>query len=375
MSDAVPDAGPAYAEALGRCPVARVDEVLGGFWAVLGHDALVEAALATDTFSNVVPFFKTRRPPLECDPPEHRIYRRLLNPYFSRERVAAMEAPLRRDAAEVIDTLVAAGAGDFAGEFSHPFPTRALCLLLDLPADDWRVIADWGRRVDEIGGQTPPGSPERIAVGEELRPYVTELIERRRQDPGDDVVSCLVRGDPELPPLDDEMLVGIVMMFISAGHNTTTSAIGNAVLRLARDEPLQKRLRARPGLLPGFVEEVVRLDAPQQAMRRIAVHDTELGGRRIAAGDYVWLVFGSATLDAGPAELDPERAPNRHVGFGRGIHQCIGAPLARLEVRIALEELLARTASFSLGGPVARPAWPRLGVDRLPLAFTPVEAA
>ena len=92
---------------------------------------------------------------------------------------------------------------------------------------------------------------------------------------------------------------------------------------------------------------------------------------RIEAGDYVWLVFGSATLDAGPAELDPERSPNRHVGFGRGIHQCIGAPLARLEVRIALEELLARTSSFSLAGPVARPAWPRLGVDRLPLAFTP----
>ena len=147
---------------------------------------------------------------------------------------------------------------------------------------------------------------------------MTELIERRRLEPGDDVVSCLVRGDPELPRLDDETLVGIVMMFISAGHNTTTSAIGNAVLRLARDAELQSRLRARLELVPGFVEEVVRLDAPQQAMRRIATRENELGGRRIAAGDYVWLVFGSATLDAGPAELDPERSPNRHVGFGEG---------------------------------------------------------
>lgn len=341
---------------------------------MLGHDELVEAALATDTFSNVVPFFKTRRPPLECDPPEHRIYRRLLNPYFSRERTAAMDLPLRRDAAEMIHALVAAGTGDFAVEFSHPFPTRALCLLLDLPRDDWRLINDWSLRVDEIGGQSPPGSPERIAVGEELRPYMIELIELRRREPGDDVVSRLVRGDPELPPLDDETLVGIVMMFISAGHNTTTSAIGNVVLRLARDEALQSRLRARPELVPGLVEEVVRLDAPQQAMRRIATRDTELGGRRIAAGDYVWLVFGSATLDAGPAELDPERSPNRHVGFGRGIHQCIGAPLARLEVRIAVEELLTRTSSFSVSGPLARPAWPRLGVDRLPLAFSPADA-
>ena len=148
---------------------------------------------------------------------------------------------------------------------------------------------------------------------------MTALIEERRRKPGDDVVSCLVRGDPELPPLDDDMLVGIVMMFISAGHNTTTSAIGNAVLRLARDPELQSRVRDDPELIPAFVEEVVRIDAPQQAMRRIATIDTELGGRQIAAGDFVWLVFGSANLDPAaidrPTELDLERAPNRHVGL------------------------------------------------------------
>ena len=363
----------AYAEARSRCPVARVDEILGGFWAVLDHDLLVEATLATGTFSNVVPFFNTRRPPLECDPPEHTVYRRMLNPYFSRERMAALEEPLRRFAGEMIDELLAAGRGDFATAFSHPFPTRALCLLLAAPDDDWHLINDWSYRVDEVGGQSPPGSPERIAVGEELRPYMAALIEERRRKPGDDVVSCLVRGDPELPALDDDMLVGIVMMFISAGHNTTTSAIGNAVLRLARDPELQSRLRDDPELVPAFAEEVVRIDAPQQAMRRIATADTELGGRQIAAGDFVWLVFGSANLDPSaierPTDFDLSRTPNRHVGFGRGIHQCIGAPLARLEVRVALEELLARTSSFRVDGAVTRPGWPRLGVDRLPLVL------
>jgi cytochrome P450 len=338
---------------------------------VLDHDLLVQATLATGTFSNVVPFFKTRRPPLECDPPEHTVYRRMLNPYFSRERMAALEEPLRRFAGEMIDELLVEGSTDFASAFSHPFPTRALCLLLALPDDDWQLINEWSRRVDEVGGQSPPGSPERIAVGEELRPFMTSLIEERRRNPGDDVVSCLVRGDPELPPLDDDTLVGIVMMFISAGHNTTTSAIGNAVLRLARYPALQSELRGSPGLIPAFVEEVVRIDAPQQAMRRVATTDTELGGRRIAAGDFVWLVFGAANLDAAaidrPTELDLRRAPNRHVGFGRGIHQCIGAPLARVEIRVALEELLNRTSSFHLDGEITRPAWPRLGVDRLPL--------
>jgi cytochrome P450 len=169
------------------------------------------------------------------------------------------------------------------------------------------------------------------------------------------------------------------MMFISAGHNTTTSAIGNAVLRLARDPELQRRLRDDPELIPAFVEEVVRIDAPQQAMRRIAMSETELGGQQIAAGDFVWLVFGSANLDPAaidrPTAFDLARAPNRHVGFGRGIHHCMGAPLARLEVRVALGELLARTSSFCVDGDVTRPDWPRLGVDKLPLLLTAAAAS
>ena len=189
---------------------------------------------------------------------------------------------------------------------------------------------------------------------------MTALIEERRRNPGDDVVSALVRGDPELPPLDDEMVVGIVMMFISAGHNTTTSAIGNAVLRLARDGELQSRLRADPELDPGVREEVVRVDAPQQAMRRIA---TSRHRARRARQSRPATSSGSSSESANldPAaferagELDLERSPNRHVGFGRGIHLCIGAPLARLELRVALEELLARTSSFELDGEVVAP--------------------
>ncbi len=344
--DGVEDASSAYAGVRERCPVARVDEVLGGFWAVLDHASLVQASLATSTFSNVVPFFKTRRPPLECDPPEHTFYRRLLNPYFSVERLDEMAEHLRHFALELLEPLLATGTGDFAESFSHPFPTRALCLLLDLPDADWRLISDWSKRVDEVGGQSPPGSPERIAVGEELRPYMTSLIRRRRAQPGNDVVSGLVHGDPGLEPLDDEAILGIVMMLITAGHNTTTSAIGNAVVRLARDANLQERVRREPALIPALVEESIRIDAPQQAMRRIARGDTELGGRRISAGEFVWLVFGSANLDPSaverPTELDLERSPNRHVGFGRGIHLCVGAPLARLEVRASPSKSCSR---------------------------------
>jgi cytochrome P450 len=349
--------------------------MLGGFWAVLDHDLIIQAALDTATFSNVVPFFKTIRPPLECDPPEHTAYRRMLNPYFAQAAMRSLDEPLRRSARELLEPLAARGSCDFAQEFSHPFPTRALCLLLAVPEEDWRLINDWALRVDEVGGQTAPGSPERLAVGEELRPYMTDLIESRRARPGDDVVSALAAGDPELPPLGDETILGIVMMLLSAGHNTTTSAIGNTVLRLARDSELQRVVRKDPELVPALVEEVVRVDAPQQAMRRIATRDTELGGRRIAAGDWVWLVFGSGNLDPtaidDPAEVRIERKPNRHLGFGRGIHQCVGAPLARLEVRVALELLFELTSDVQLAGPIMRPEWPRLGVGSLPLSLTP----
>jgi cytochrome P450 len=370
-TNAAADVGSAYSDLGARCPVARVDGVLGGFWAVLSHDDLVAAALDTDAFSNVVPLFGTRRPPLECDPPEHRLYRRLLNPFFSRKRMEALEGPVRRYAVEMIDPMVRSGEADFAQRLALPFPTRVLCRLLGAPDADWEIVNRWGAAVDRLGGQSPPGSPERLAAGAEIEPYMIDLIRQRREDPGDDIVSGLIHGDPDLPPLDDEPLLGIVMMLLSAGHNTTASALGNLVHRIARDGSLQTRLRADTASITAAVEESVRLDAPQQAMRRVATRDTELGGRAIAAGDWVWLVFGSANVDPAafpsPTSFDLDRSPNRHVGFGRGIHLCVGAPLARLQVRVVVEELLGRTSAVELAGPSRRADWPRLGFTSLPI--------
>jgi cytochrome P450 len=170
-------------------------------------------------------------------------------------------------------------------------------------------------------------------------------------------------------------VIGLVLLLVSAGHNTTTSGIGNLILRLARDPDLQAYLRQHPERIPDAVEETLRIDAPQQAMRRVAKRDTELGGRAIRAGEYVWMSFGSANVDARhwdePGEFQIDRADKRHVGFGRGIHQCIGAPLARLEMRVVAEELLARTESFSIAGEVVRRPWPRMGVKSMPLHMVP----
>jgi cytochrome P450 len=198
-----------------------------------------------------------------------------------------------------------------------------------------------------------------------------KLVEDRRHHPRDDLVSGIIHGDPDLPPLADEAIVGMIMMLLSAGHNTTTSAIGNLVLRIVRDPQLEARLRAEPEMIPVAVEESVRIDAPQQAMRRVATRETEIAGQSISEGEFVWLVFGAANLDQDAIE-DPtsfrlDRGSNRHQGFGRGIHLCLGAPLARMQVRVVIEELLSRCPSIQLVGDVTRPAWPRMGVKSMPV--------
>jgi cytochrome P450 len=374
LNDREPDAVSAYTGARSRCPVARTD-VYGDIWVVLSQELVDEVALDTKTFSNVVPFFGVRRPPLESDPPEHTRYRRWLNPYFGKKRLDALEPRIREAAIEMLDDVVNGGTIDFAAALSHPYPTRVLCMVLGVPDEDWRLINDWSTKVDRVGRQQAPGAKDRVAVGDELHPYMAKLIAQRREQPEDDVVSGLVQAEIDGEPLTQDVIVGIVMLLISAGHNTTTGGIGNAVLRLARDQALQQRLRADPSLIPAAVEEVLRLDAPQQAMRRVATRDADLGGCTIRAGDGVWPVFGAANLDErahhAPAEFRLDRGVNRHSAFGKGIHMCVGAPLARMEMRVVLEELLARTLSFETAGDVRRPEWPRLGVSRLPLRVTP----
>jgi cytochrome P450 len=373
------DVNVAYGSRRASCPVHHSDQLFGGFWAVLSHDAVVDAALDTATFSNVVPLLATRRPPLESDPPEHSTFRRLMNPYFSRDRIKSLEPTVRGFAAEMVDDAIARASIDFATEITYPLPSRVLCAFLGVDDADWKLVNEWEKKISAAVG--PHSSREegaedagRHAATDVLRPYVENLVVSRRLETKDDLVTGLATATVDGQQLDDDFVVGMVMLVITAGHNTTTSALGNSVLALARDHALQQRLRAQPELLPAAIEEWLRLEAPQQSMRRVATKDVELGGHHIAAGERVELVFGAANLDPNvvesPEAFSLERSPNRHLSFGRGIHSCIGAPLARLEIRVLLEELLSRTRHFDLSGSVHRTQWPRLGVQSLPLTLT-----
>lgn len=340
---------------------------------IFAYDDVMAVAADTATFSNVKPSPGPRILPLESDPPQHAFFRGLISGGFSSSRLSGIEVSIRPMAVEMIDAMVAAGSAEFASDFAAKYPTRVLCSFLRLPDDDWEFHHDW---VAELERRTGHGLNEPTESIEEalapVIPYMLQVVAGRRQQPGDDVVSdIIVKGNDA--GLDDIAVTFMGITIMMAGHITTTSGLSNMVLRLAKNEDLQTFLRSNPHRIADFIEESLRLDTPQQNMPRWATTDTEIAGTKIDAGANILVHFGAANVD--PAhwpdadKFDLDRANKRHLAFGRGIHMCVGAPLARMEMRVALEELLARTSRFSIGGQVERITWPRHAVETLPLNF------
>jgi cytochrome P450 len=356
------------------CPAAWVER-MGGFWLVSRYDDVVDIARASDRFNNSGgPQFGTSRPPLEVDRPEHAFFRRVLQPYFARERVETLEPQVRAYVAEMLAPLIDAGEGDLAEALTYPLPARTLCLWLGLPDDEWAHIKGVSEELfrAEEGRGNDPATRERC--NQELydfsRRLVRERIERPR-DPSVDIISGIYGLTDGTSTVTEETCVEIVRLLITAGHNSTTGGLGNSILRVAGEPEIQRRLRAEPDLIPSAVEEFLRLETPVQAMPRWPNEDTELHGRDVRAGEQVMLFWAAANRD--PEQFpDPDRcvldrSPNQHVTFGRGIHRCIGLDLARLEIRVTLQELLGRTAWFELAGEPTRTTFIRQGVSFLPL--------
>lgn len=250
-----------------------------------------------------------------------------------------------------------------------------LCRYLGVPAEDWKTHHEWVMKMAEATGHglMDPDTPIPMELAGQILPYLMALVGQRRAAPDDGVVSGIITGEIGGRALGDFEVIQIITTLMLAGHITTSSGVGNLVVRVARDAELQLFLREHPDRIPDAVEESLRLDTPQQVMPRKCVRDTEIGGETIREGDFVLMSYGSANVDpaawpdAGSFDLD--RADKRHLAFGRGVHLCIGAPMARMEMRIVLEELLARTAGFSVSGGVRRLTWPLLAVEHLPLTF------
>jgi cytochrome P450 len=210
------------------------------------------------------------------------------------------------------------------------------------------------------------------AAAAEFRDYVVSLIEERRREPRDDLVTRLVEARVEGERLSDAQIVSTIIVLLNAGHEATVNVVGNGLLALLNNPDQLDRLRADPSLIPGAVEELIRFDAPLQLFERTAMADTQIGDVSIPAGTKIAALLGSANHDpsifSDPSRLDVGRADNPHLGFGAGIHFCVGAPLARVELQVSLTTLLTRFASIEAAGPAQRrPEFVIRGLHRLPV--------
>ena len=320
-----------------------------------------------------------RMVPIAFDPPEHTRYRRVLQPFFSPRGTAAWLPMVRDLAGELIGHFAGRGECDLVAELAVPLPAQVFLTLFGLPLEDRDRLIAWKEAlVNNFGvpGGEPP--PERaMRLGAELYEYLVDHIAKRRRDGGTEDLLGQLLADTSDERLGDEEILGLSFLFVLAGLETVTSALSTAFAALAAQPGLRRQIVADPAVIPGAVEELLRFDGPVVFVPRIATQDVELAGHVIPAGSYVTIIIGAANRD--PAEHpDPDtidfRRAERHLAFGGGPHRCLGSHLARMEMRVALEEWHRRIPEYQLApGVVPRVAWPAgvVGHDSLPLVFPP----
>jgi cytochrome P450 len=308
------------------------------------------------------------------DPPIHTRLRAALRLAFSPSSLRLRFEPIvRRKVLELIDSFAAAGRADFARDLARPLPGTTMFSWFGFPEDDHPQLLAWfGEMLERDAGVA--ALPARSLAGRDrMRAYMEDAAARRRSAPRDDLMSHLVAAEAAGEISADELLGASMLLFV-AGITTTSGLISNSLLHLERFPEQRARMQADPAVIPAAIEELLRFDAPIQVLARTASRPTELHGQVIPAGGRVALIWASADRDErrwpDPDRLDIERAPQRHVAFGDGIHHCLGAPLARLEARIVFEELLPRIPDYVVSGPIVRIKTPTdRALESLPVEF------
>ncbi len=355
----------AYDEMRARCPVAH-SEALG--WSLFSHGDVTAVTGDPVAFSSATQRLAI---PNGMDPPEHTAYRSPLETYFSPDRLASFEPRGRQIASDLLGPMVERTATEAIADFVDPFAHQALCAFMGWPVEDWNQISDWTHGNQDAAFRHDREAGARLA--REFAAYVTEMLQARRADGSiGDLMGDLVRTRVHDKQLSDEQIVGLLRTW-TAGHGTVAAAIGIVIRYLAEDHELQAKLRAEPELLGAAIWEILRSDGPLVANNRTTTQDVEIGGQAIRAGERISLMWIAANRD--PAVFtDPDRVVlDRDRGgnllFGAGIHRCLGEPLALLNVRVGLEELLRSLAQFELAASdaPARNVYPGNGLSVLPL--------
>jgi hypothetical protein len=379
------DPYPTYRALRERAPVYRNDEI--GFWALSRHADVVagfkdherlcnsggislEMGDLGQDMSAVLSF-------LGMDPPRHTRMRGLVSRGFTPRRVAELEPRIRALATRYIDAFIEQGRCDFVAELAGRLPMDVVSEMLGVPADDRDELRAWADTVlhREEGVRGVP--PEGIAASLKLLQYFVQLVARRRKQPGNDLASALLQVEVDGDRLEDKDIIGFCYLMIIAGNETTTKLLANALYWLEKNPAARAEVSANPALVPAWVEETLRYDNSTQLMARTATCDFELHGEKLRRGDKVLLLIGSANRDervfAQPDVFDLHRDTSESLAFGRGIHFCLGAALARLEGRVSLEEVMRRLPDYRVEARgLARVHSTNVrGFAALPIAFTP----
>ena len=313
------------------------------------------------------------------DPPDHTRLRGLVSNAFTPKVVAALRPRVQQLVDGLLDDVEPRGVMDAVEDFAYPLPLTVICELLGVPREDHAAFRTWSSRLSR--GMDPPEllSPEVVAqrrdAGNEFAAYFHALVAKRRESPGDDLLTALIAAEDDGERLTEDELVSTCIFLLAAGHETTVNLISGGMLALLRHPEQLALLAADPSLSANAVEEFLRYDAPVQYAYRTALADVDVGGTVIPAGEQAVALLGSAGRDEArftdPDTLDIKREDNHHIAFGFGIHFCIGAPLARLEGEVAFRTLVSRFSDLQLAGePRYKEHIVLRGLRSLPVSFS-----
>jgi cytochrome P450 len=343
-----------------QCPVARAS--LTNSPVMSRYEDVIQALRNPALFSSEMEFqmaLGTERPmiPQQLDPPLQTRYRKLLDPHFARRKMAALEPDMRRYANELIDRFIDNGACDFDPDFAIPLPCTVFLRLAGLPLEDLDLFLELKNGIIRPQLKTKSIDLEvnknaRVEAGRQIYAYFERVVEDRTRQPRDDLMTQLVHSEIDGEKLSRNDILDICFLLLLAGLDTITATLGCNIAYLAANPQQRRRLVAKPELIPNAVEELLRWETPVTGVPRLAREDFSIGGIDVKAGELVTLLLGAADVDADEFDdatrVDFERARNRHLAFGGGPHRCLGSHLARMELRVAMEEWHKRIPEYAI---------------------------
>jgi len=377
------DPYPYYARLRSEAPVHRGSM---GFWTIAKHDDVSHVLKNPQIFSSAgmggpigggqMGAGGTMRSIITSDPPVHTGFRNLVNRAFTPRMVADLEPRIREIAREMIDAVAVSGKMDVVRDLATPLPVTVIAEILGVDASKRDDFKRWSNAI--VGGfsdTSPEAQQARADDRQEFFEFFQARIDERRAHPTGDMLSTLVAAEDAEIKLTPEEVAGFAMLLLVAGNETTTNLIGNAMLALTEHPDQLRAVIDDPSMIPNMVEEALRYDSPVQFLFRLTTQETTLGGQTIPAGNVVVPIYASANRDeekyADSARFDITGNAQGHLAFGLGPHFCLGAPLARLEAKVAFEELFARAKNIERAGEVVRQDHMFLrGLTSMPVAFS-----